>query len=176
MAQISLNSTNKIKFSLDVITGIATLALLSPPLTGIPIHEWLGLAAVIPLLVHLLINWQWIVATTRRFFGKLPGQTRINYILNGLLFILMTAEGFSGVMISKVVLPSVGLSASNAYIYRYLHSLLADSLLIVFGLHLAMNWKWVLGILKKNVIDPLHGRRALIDNTPLAAPSSVKAE
>ncbi len=176
MTQITLNKTNKIKFGLDVITGVSTLALLSPPLTGIPVHEWLGLAVIVPLLIHLLLNWQWIVEITRRFFGKLPGQSRINYILNGLLFILMTAEGFSGLMISKEVLPMFGLSGSNAFIYRYLHRLLADSLLVVFGLHLAMNWKWVLGILQKTFVEPLRSRSATVVNTLPPTQSSVKAE
>ncbi|MEN6299682.1 MAG: hypothetical protein ABFD51_07200, partial [Anaerolineaceae bacterium] len=76
MKQISVNTTNKIKLSLDILSGISTLVLLSPSLTGIPVHEWLGLAVIIPLLVHLLLNWGWIVTTTRSFFGKLPGRTR----------------------------------------------------------------------------------------------------
>jgi cytochrome b len=176
MTQISVNTTNKIKITLDVITFISTLVLLSPPLTGIPVHEWLGLAVIIPLLVHLLLNWQWIVVTTRRFFGKLPGQSRINYGLNWAFFILMTAEGFSGLMISKEVLPLFGLSGSNAFIYRYLHRILADSLLIVLGLHLAMNWKWVLTVLQKIFVAPFRNHRNTTVNTSPSPQPFVKAE
>ncbi len=176
MTKISLNTTNKIKFTLDVITGISTLVLLSPPLSGIPIHEWLGLAVIIPLLVHLLLNWQWTVETTRRFFGRLPGQPRINYVLNIMLFILMTGEGFTGLMISKEVLPLFGLSGSNNFMYRNLHSMLADGLLIVMGLHLAMNWKWVLTVLQKYLVAPLRGRRNPIKNTSPSTLPSIKVE
>ncbi|MBN1536769.1 MAG: DUF4405 domain-containing protein [Anaerolineales bacterium] len=174
--RISLNTTNKIKLSLDVITFVSTLVLLSPPITGIPIHEWLGLAVIIPLLVHLLINWGWLSSTTRRFFGRLPGQTRINYLLNWALFILMTAEGFTGVMISKVVLPMFGLSASHVYIYKYLHIILADSLLIVFGLHLAMHWRWILTVIKKNILAPFFGQPKSVYHASATTHSSINAE
>lgn len=176
MAKVPLDTTNKIKITLDVITGIATLVLLSPPLTGIPIHEWLGLAVSIPLLVHLLINWGWIVSITRCFFGKLPGQCRINYILNWAIFILMTAEGFTGLMISKVVLPVVGLSASNASIYKNLHNVLADGLLIVFALHLGMHWRWVLVVITKNIVDPLRGKNIPDNSASSPAQPSANAD
>ncbi|NMC14345.1 MAG: DUF4405 domain-containing protein [Chloroflexi bacterium] len=176
MAQISLSTVNKIKLSLDVITGISTLVLLSPPLTGIPVHEWLGLAVCVPLLFHLLINWLWICTTTRCFFRKLPWQTRINYILNALFFMLMTAEGFTGLMISKEILPLFGLSASRNYFYRALHSMLADSLLVVFGLHLGMNWKWVAAVIRKHVFAPFIGNRSTSKNTASPSMPSVKAE
>jgi len=176
MTQLSLKTTNKIKITLDVITGLSTLALLSPPLTGIPIHEWLGLAVIIPLVVHLLINWGWIQAATHRFFARFPGQSRINYILNWALFILMTAEGFTGLMISEIILPMFGLSASHSFIYKYLHKLLADGLLIVFALHLAMHWRWVLAVLKKNIVEPLQGIRN--PNKRISSPvqTSINAE
>lgn len=176
MTQISLNTTNKIKLCLDLIAGISILVLLSPPLTGITIHEWLGLAVIIPLLVHLLLNWQWIVVTTRRFFYNIPGRIRVNYALNIGLFILMTAEGFTGLMISKAVLPLFGLSASRNIFYRTLHSMLANGLLIVMGLHLAMNWKWVLNVLNKNILTPWRDRRQAINNTSSPTISMVKTK
>lgn len=176
MKQISVNTTNKIKLSLDILSGISTLVLLSPSLTGIPVHEWLGLAVIIPLLVHLLLNWGWIVTTTRSFFGKLPGRTRINYVLNVLLFILMTAEGFTGLMISREILPLFGLSASHNFLFRSLHSQLADGLLIVLGLHLALNWKWVVTVFKKNVFKPFSNRHVPIKNPSSSPLSSIKID
>lgn len=176
MTYISLPTVNKIKFSLDVVSGFFTLVLLSSSLTGIPVHEWLGLILIIPLLVHLLLNWQWIGATTRRFFCKMPWQTRVNYVLNTILFILMTAEGFTGLMISREILPLFGLSASRNFLYRSLHSMLADGLLIVFGLHLGMNWKWVSAVMRNHIFSPFTDNRAKNTNTISPSLPSIKAK
>jgi hypothetical protein len=48
------------------------------------------------LTIHLLLSWDWIVPVTRRFIGKINNQSRINYIINWLLFIDGTVIMFSG--------------------------------------------------------------------------------
>ena len=34
------------------------------------IHDWSGLAMAILVLVHLILNWGWIVETTKEYFKK----------------------------------------------------------------------------------------------------------
>jgi hypothetical protein len=154
----TLASTTRIKLLLDVAIGLAVLASLSPALTGLAIHEWLGMAVAVPLVVHLLFNWKWIAATTRRFFGALPGQVRINYVLNAALFITMTATIFSGMMMSEVALRSLGLSLGHSPSMRMVHSLSASALVWVVGLHLAMHWNWVTCAVRRYLIDPRRGQ------------------
>jgi cytochrome b len=154
----TLTGTTKIKLLLDVAISLAVLASLSPAMTGPAIHEWLGMAVAVPLVVHLLLNWKWIAATTRRFFGALPGQVRINYVLNAALFITMTATIFSGMMMSEVALRSLGLSLGHSPSMRMVHSLSTTALVWVVGLHLAMHWNWVACAVRRYVIDPLRGR------------------
>ena len=35
----------------------------------VDIHLWLALGFLVALLLHLLLNWRWIVATSKRIFG-----------------------------------------------------------------------------------------------------------
>ena len=59
--------------------------------------------------MHLLLHWAWIAGVTRRFFQRVQGAARLNYLLNTLLFIDVTLIIFTGVMISEVALPLFGL-------------------------------------------------------------------
>lgn len=34
------------------------------------LHDWSGIAMGIFVLVHLILNWQWIVCMTKRYFGR----------------------------------------------------------------------------------------------------------
>ncbi len=130
-----------------------------PHATGQAIHEWLGLAFGAGIITHLLLHWKWIVHVVRRFFGKLPGQVRINSLLNSLLFVAVTLIIFSGVMISKVVLSTFGLSSSHDAIWRWLHTNATNAALIIVGLHVALHWKWVVATSKRYLAQPLFGRR-----------------
>ena len=127
--------------------------------TGQAIHEWLGIAFGVGIVTHLLLHWKWIVNVLRRFFSKLPGQVRINSLLNSLLFIDVTLIIFSGLMICKVVLSTFGLSGSHAAIWRWLHTFSSSAALIIVGMHIALHWKWIVSTIKRYTWQPLVGRR-----------------
>jgi hypothetical protein len=135
------------------------LLATDPHVTGQTIHEWLGIAFGVGIITHLLLHWKWIVNVVQRFFRRLPGQVRINAVLNSLLFIAMTLIIFSGLMISKVVLSTLGLSGSHDAIWRWLHTNATNAALIIVGLHVALHWKWIAGTLKRYLWQPIFGRR-----------------
>jgi cytochrome b len=158
MQHLKLSSTVR---NLLVDTAIFGGFLLAtdPHATGQAIHEWLGIAFGATIIVHLLLHWKWIVNVVRRFFSKLPGQVRINSLLNSVLFIAMTLIIFSGLMISKVVLSTFGLTSSHDAIWRWLHTSATNVALIIVGLHVALHWKWIVSTVKRYVWQPLFGRR-----------------
>jgi hypothetical protein len=76
----------KLLFIVDACLG---LAFLSVALTGIlksrfmfsltrtlpwyiitPVHDWSGIALVVCAILHIVLHWQWIVAMTKKYFGK----------------------------------------------------------------------------------------------------------
>lgn len=150
----------KINLWVDLVIFIAFLITTAPRFSGLAIHEWLSLAFAGAIVAHLLLHWQWIVAATRRFFARLPRQSRINYVLNALLFIDVTLIMFTGIAISREALPLLGLSVAPNFTWRRLHSLTSDAALILLGLHIALHWEWVLNALSRYVLRPLTGRGA----------------
>lgn len=133
----------RVEFILDSLLLVLLLLLFSPRLTGLPLHEWLGIAIVPPIVVHVLLSWRWIATATRRLLRGAPNRLRVNYILNAVLFVLLTLVIASGVAISEVAAPSVGTRTIDDLAWRALHNLTLNWLLLVAGFHIAMNWDWV---------------------------------
>jgi hypothetical protein len=150
--KFSLTKTN---FLIDLIIFVAFLAAMDPRMTGIAIHEWLSIAFGTAVVVHLLLHWDWIVALTKRFFKKVAAQSRLNYVLNWLFFVDMTILIFTGIMISEVALPLLGIRLEPGFMWRRLHSLTADWALIILGLHVALHWRWIVNTTKRYIVAPL---------------------
>ncbi len=163
-----LNQT-KVDLLVDAAIFVAFLITTAPRLSGIAIHEWLSLAFAAAVIVHLLLHWSWLVGVTRRFFGKVQTSARINYVLNALLFIDVTLIIFTGLMISQVALPVLGLQTERGGAWRILHSLTSDFGVILTGAHVALHWSWIVKTIKRYLIDPIFNRR------PAKARSEVQA-
>ena len=144
-----------IRLLVDASMTAAVLMLLTLALTGLAVHEWLGIALLVVVTLHLLLNWAWIIAGVRRFFGPLSPLVRFNAILNTVLFIMMTVVLASGLMISVVALRYFGLRTLPSIFLRLVHQVSADALLPVVGLHLGMNWRAVYTSLRKVLATPM---------------------
>lgn len=160
-AKKQLNQT-KINLAVDGGIFIGFLVADAPHFTGMAVHEWLGMAFGAAIIVHLLLHWQWIVAITRRFFSDIPRQVRLNYLLNLLLFIDVTLIIYSGLMISRVALPSLGLSLGEGGAWRGIHDLTANLSLVLVGLHVALHWQWIVKAIKRYIVQPLSSGHSVV--------------
>lgn len=142
-------------FWLDIALFIAFIVDMNTRFTGIPIHEWLGIALGIALIYHLLLHWNWIVAITKRIFSKLPAAERLRYILDIALFVDMVIVIATGLWISRVAVPQLGISVTENFLWRRLHSMTADLVLWMVALHLALSWKWIVNAFKRYMVQPV---------------------
>ncbi len=146
---------NATKFILDLTMFIGFLVAFDPRSTGIVIHEWLAVAGMTTIVVHLLLNWNWIAEITSRIFRKIPRRTRINYILNWFLFIDGVLIMLTGFMISQAMLPSLGIHLPQSAFWTRLHSLTANLSIFLLGLHVALHWDWIVGTVKRYILRPV---------------------
>jgi len=153
-AQKTTTSQTKVKLFLDVLIFIAFLITMDPHSSGIVIHEWLSLAMIATMTVHLLLSWDWIVQISTRFLGKVGSQNRINYILNWLLFIDGTMIMLSGIMISEEAMPALGILMPEGFGWYGLHDLSANIGLLLLGVHTALHWGWIVTTLNRYLIQP----------------------
>ena len=163
-----------VNLGLDAAVFVAFLVTTAPRFSGIAIHEWLGVAFGAAIVTHLLLHWQWIVATTRRFFHTAMSAHRLNYVLNALLFVSMTVIVFTGVMISQVALPTLGIATVRSGMWRQLHSLATDFTVFIVAAHVALHWSWVVSTIKRFVVKPVHAFFTARQQVP--APIRVQQE
>ncbi len=128
---------------LDVVIAVAFLVASNPPLTGLTVHEWLGVSFAAALVVHLLFHWNWIAHVTRRVFRPPAVRSRLNYAVDALLFVALTATVLSGLLISKHVLAALGLPAPPRPAWRGIHSMAANTVLAGVGVHIGLHWNWL---------------------------------
>lgn len=138
----------------DVVLTLSFVALMSVPFTGLLLHEWWGIALIAVIVVHLLGQWDWTVATTRSFVRALTGRLRFTYLLNWALFVAAVLVMVSGILISEVALPSLGLPTARGgdplfRFWRLLRTVSADATIVLAGVHLGLNWRWVLNALRR---------------------------
>lgn len=153
--QTKTQSSARSKLWIDVFIFLAFLVTMDPRSSGISVHEWLAISIIAVLVVHLLLNWDWITQTTRRLLGKMGMQARLNYILNWLLFLDGTLIMASGIMISQVAMPMLGIHLPRSFSWRGLHSLSTNLFLVLLGFHTALHWTWVVNSFSRYVFQPI---------------------
>jgi Domain of unknown function (DUF4405) len=168
--------STKTNLTLDIVIFSALLAVANPSLTGNTVHEWLGIALAGAVITHLLLHWDWIVQVGKTFFKKLFHQSRLNFLVNTLFFIAMTGSFFSGILISKDIISTLGIQLNVGGGWESLHRLTSDLSVLLLGVHTALHWKWIVNAAGRYIVTPvrgLFGRRSSPENL---VPQPVRIE
>ena len=123
--------------------AIAALALLYalamlPGATGIPLHEWLGLAAGIAIAAHCARHVATAVALARKVSARNVGILACDAALALAAVIAVV----SGLMISGTVLPTFGLFASGFFFWDPVHALSAKASAALLLVHITLHRRW----------------------------------
>ncbi len=150
-----MNANTKTNLILDITIFTAFLVAANPSLTGNTIHEWLSLSFAAAIITHLLFHWKWLVKVTTEFFKKFFHQSRLNYVVDMLFFVAMTAVMLSGLMISKDIMSLLGIQLDVSRSWKTIHNLASDASIILLGIHFALHWKWVVTNIGHYIVNPI---------------------
>jgi hypothetical protein len=140
---------------LGVLAAIAVAA--NPLVTGLSLHEWVGAMLVVPALVHLIVNWDWVIRTVGGLVGKGRATSRINLVLDIGLFGSLVGVTVSGLLVVPGLAASLGLLASP---YWHAVHLLTSQLTIGFALaHLLMHAPWIAETIRRMLSAPPPAQR-----------------
>ena len=149
--QVPRASSARTKLLVNSILAISFCVISAPHLTQIPLHEWLSVAFIVLIFVHLILSWKWIVGVTRRFLSTLRGTTRFNFSWDVVLYTTMTVVMVTGVLISEAALPALGFLRPHDRFWGIAHTLSSQLILVLVGVHLAMHWDWIVVAVKRFV-------------------------
>ncbi len=138
----------RLDLCLDAAIFAAFLVAEAFGFTGVAIHEWLGLALGLVLLVHLTLHWDWVIRTTRRMLTR-RGRDRFSWLINLALLVSMTLCILSGILISQVALPDLGFTMAGAGFWRGLHGTTATITLFLVAVHVALRWRWIVSVSRR---------------------------
>jgi hypothetical protein len=138
-----LKNQTKINFFLDLVLVITFAIEMEYHFTGLRLHELLGLAFAIALIIHFLLHLDWVWRITKTFFRTLLHETRLNYVLNAILFIDACIMVASGILISRTLGLSFVLGRVAGLSWERIHILSAELSLVIIAFHIAMHWKWM---------------------------------
>ena len=148
---------SKTNLLVDLLSFITLLLVLEPAVTGIAIHEWLRLAFFGAIVIHLLLHWKWIVTVGRKFFVKLFHSSRLQFVVDVLLFVVFITAMLSGILISREILRVFNIQIFANFTWRTVHSLSANLTFFLVALHFALHWDWIVTTTKRYLISPFTG-------------------
>ncbi len=139
---ICVMNTNRQKgnWLLDFLLFIGFLVSFFLDLTGLPLHQWIGVIGGALIAWHLILHWNWVKAITCRFFGKTCGQARVYYLLD----VILTA-GFLLILVSGLVISTwLNLPLTNYLDWKAFHVAASLTTLAVLVLKIVLHWRWIL--------------------------------
>jgi hypothetical protein len=143
------NNIEKTRYVMDAILFIGFVLVCTPKATGIVIHEWASLLFIVPLIVHLLLHWNWMKTLPAKFKRSMSGQNRFNTFWDFLFYIIMLLSILSGFLVSEALLPQLGLPIEIQQVWSMLHHNVSNLLMPMLGIHLALHWKWIKSMTKR---------------------------
>jgi hypothetical protein len=164
----------KTNFLVDI--GVFTFFLIAsaPHFTGRLIHEWLSVALAVTLIVHILFHWKWITQVGVKFFRNLLHVSRLQFVVDTLIFLAFVVLTVSGFAISRNMMNLLGFTISVGRSWKFIHSTVSTAAVILAGLHVALNWNWVVSYVKRIVIKPVTSMFQPMASKPVVGVETVE--
>ena len=115
----------------------------NPAWTGVAVHEWLCVIIVVPLLFHVVVNWDQTLAILRRFAEIVRATPKINLVVDAALFVAAVTVMLSGLLISQSVARVFGIAIVPSALWVSTHSWSADATILLLLVHFALHWRWI---------------------------------
>ncbi len=131
--------TAELKRMVDVCLLVLIPVLMAEILTGQEFHEWLGTAMAVVLLLHHLLNINWLKNIGK---GNYTPLRSLGTVMNLFLFADMSVLIISGIMMSGFVFEWLPVSG-GMILSRRLHLFASHWGLILMSLHTGMHWGMV---------------------------------
>jgi hypothetical protein len=159
------NQKQKTNWLVDAALFAGFLICFWLDLTGLMLHQWLGVAAGGIAFYHLLVHWNWLEAVTERLFGRTSGQARLYYLIDVALML-----GFWLILVSGLLISTwLNLSLENYSAWVDLHITLSIVSLVLVAIKIGAHWRWIITVAKRSVFPPAAPKAG----APTAQPATV---
>ena len=153
---------------IDAVLFGGFLVALWLDLTGLAVHQWLGIAVGALAGYHLVAHWSWVRAVTGRFFGRTSKQSRQFYAVDAGLAVGFVAIAVTGLAISTWL----DLSLTSYAVWRNVHVLASVATLALVVAKIGLHWRWIVSVARRRIFPA----PALARQMGVAQPAPVAAQ
>jgi hypothetical protein len=127
------------KWIVDLVLLVVFLVEFYLDLTGIALHQWMGLTLAAAILYHLVTHSTWVKLVTARFFHQTSTRARLYYLLDGGLL-----AGFGTIIATGLVISTwLDLPLGNYAAWLDVHVFSSIATLALLVGKLAVHWRWI---------------------------------
>jgi hypothetical protein len=127
----------------DCIAAVIYLASANPGITGLAVHEWVSIGVFLVFVVHTAQHYDWVIDTFKKLRQKPPLSSVGNLVLDAATVVVFMVVTVSGIMVSRHILPLLGLVAPGYFFWSPLHSISAKVLLALLVVHVVAHARWL---------------------------------
>lgn len=135
------------KLIVDAVMSALLLLLMAYELIGAAVHEWLGIAMFILVILHHALNRKWSGNILK---GKYNPLRVLQTVLVVLVLFSMLGSMTSGIILSRHALIFLPIHGRTGWA-RTVHLLCGYWGFVLMGLHLGLHWSVMLGIAGKSL-------------------------
>jgi hypothetical protein len=118
-------------------------------LTGVAVHQWLGLAVAVFSGYHLVKHWPWVKTVTRRFFARTNPRARTCYIVDAGL-----AVGLAAIMVTGLSTSTwLDLGLANYATWYGVHVVASVSTLALLLAKIRLHWRWIVDVARRRIFS-----------------------
>ncbi len=129
----------KMNWFLDVALLLGFLVSFFLDLTGLAVHQWLGIAIFVGIVLHLVNHWNWVQSVFSNFFKKTSARARIYALIDGLLL-----YGFVMIIETGLVISTwFNLNLTNYEVWLNIHIFSSIATLLLAVLKVGLHWRWI---------------------------------
>lgn len=138
----------KTNWILDVVLFFAFVIAFWLDLTGLSVHQWLGVTIGAVIGLHMILHWKWIKNVTARFFGRTSNQAKLYYVIDAALLLGLVLITITGLVISSWL----NLPLENYLSWRVVHVDVSIFTLAVVVAKIGLHWRWIVKTARKHFI------------------------
>jgi hypothetical protein len=134
----AMNKKQNTNLIIDVLLFAGFLLAFFLDLTGLILHEWLGIIICAIAGIHLLLHDAWVKNALRRF-SELPNRPLILFLIDAAI-----AIGFLGILATGLMISTwLNLALADYSPWVTLHTIFAIETLFVLIIKIGFHWRWI---------------------------------
>jgi hypothetical protein len=132
----------KTNWWLDVVLYAGFIATFVMDVTGLELHQWIGIGIGVFLLLHLFLHWKWVCTVLDRFFRCTSWRARFYLLIDGLL-----AAGFFTILWTGLLISTwLNITFINYDFWKTIHIIVSVGTMFLIILKVILHRKWIVKI------------------------------